>query len=302
MNLKGLLKYLFKPLVQILYKHSLMFSRINDYRYRFGRLPDFMRPKTFTERLYLKMAFDRNPKLTLFADKFLVRGYVEERCGKEILTNIYATIKSAQEMRSLDLPNTFVMKPNHLSGAIKIVKDFNHQSLEELEGLIETWMKRNYSDGSQEWAYKNIKPLVLFEEFIEAVGNVPDDYKFFCFNGVPKFIQIDKNRFSRHVRNIYDTNFSLLPVKYAHDNFENNVNEPKNFNKMLQIASLLSQGMDFVRVDLYNVNGRIVFGELTNYPGGGKEEFDPKLWDEKFASYWKVLWPFALSLSIKPRF
>jgi len=179
------------------------------------------------------------------------------------------------------------MKSTHSSGQVKIVHDFKGLERGELEKLAEIWLQENFYYTHLEWAYKNIKPRIIFEELLDFEGNVPDDYKFFCFNRNPRFIQIDKDRFIKHKRNIYDLDLSLLPLRYGYENFQDKIIAPKNFDKMIDIANQLSKGTNFIRVDLYNINGRIIFGELTNYPGAGKEKFEPSFWDTKIGSYWK---------------
>jgi len=286
MTILNLIKLPVRTVVRFLSEKTTLFKKINDFRYSHGRFPNFIKPKNFTERLFIKMALDRDPKLTLFADKYLVRGYVEKVCGAEILTQIYATISKANQLRALKLPQKFVMKANHLSGSIKIVHDFDRESIEELVQLADDWLKRNYYDNWSEWAYKNIKPLIMFEELLDFNNETPDDYKIYCFNGSPKLIQVDRGRFVDHKRNFYDLTLALLPVKLSFKNFEEKLIPPPNFNQMIDIASKLSKGVDFVRVDLYNINGRIVFGELTNYPGAGLERFAPDIWDERIGRFW----------------
>jgi hypothetical protein len=228
------------------------------------------------------MAFDKNPKWPLFTDKYLVREYVQEKCGSEILPEQYAAIKDPNEIYNLNLPDRFAVKPNHVSGEIKIIKDFRKESKEELIQLCDKWLKMRY----YLWGYKNIEPMIIFEELLEVNNNVPDDYKFFCFDGKPEFFEIHRGRFKKHVYNIYNTDFSLLPVKGMKDTFIDKVIPLPNFDKMLEIARNLSEGTDHLRVDLYNINGRIIFGELTVYPGGGWITFTPEPWDEKIGSYW----------------
>lgn len=264
------------------------FWLINAYNWTFGRMPNLINPKTINEKILRKILFDRNRKLTLVTDKFLVRDFVRSRLGTDkYLTKLHGVIHSAGEIRGLILPNQFVMKPNHLSGAIKIVKDFKNSAISELEKLAEIWLARNFYYECYEWAYKNIKPLIIFEELLESEGKTPDDWKFFCFNGKPQFIQFDKDRFMDHKRNIYDLNLRLLPVRYGCDNFQGEVTIPKNFEMMLEIAGKLSKGFDFIRVDLYNIRGRVIFGELTVYTGAGRSKIAPAFWDEEFGRYWR---------------
>jgi len=289
MSLKEILKPIVKLPLQFCFKTFPELKCIDRYRLKFGRLPNLITPQTFNEKLLLKKLFDRNPKLTLFADKYLVRDFVKSRlgCPEQYLTKIYAVIDTPVKICDLNLPNQFVMKANHLSGQIKIVRDFKGIKYSELEHLAEVWLQANYYYHGNEWAYKNIKPRIIFEELLDAKGDTPDDYKFFCFNGNPRFIQIDRGRFTKHQRNIYDLELCLLPVRLVYENFPGKVDLPENFDKMIEIAKKLSKETDFIRVDLYNLNGRVIFGELTNYPEAGTGRFYPPSWDKEFGSCWK---------------
>jgi hypothetical protein len=226
--------------------------------------------------------------MALFADKLRVRGYVKERLGDDqYLAKLLAVITSTEEIGRLSLPNRFVMKPNHGAQMVKIVTDATRILPGELEGLAAKWLRTNYYDKTQEWAYKNIKRCVMFEELLEVNGEIPSDFKFFCFSGEPRFLYVTKDRIEGVKVNMYDLDLSPLPVKYGdYDNFRGEVEAPANFKGMLEVARKLSAGTDFVRVDLYNVKGRIVFGELTNYPSNGRANFEPPEWDLRFGSYW----------------
>jgi len=262
----------------------------NLWRYyaTFGRYPNILVPRRFTEKLQRKILFDRNPKLAVFADKLRARGYVKAMLGDEkCLSTLYAVVDSPEEIGRLSLPTKFVMKPNHASGMIKIVRGPSDVSPGELESLASKWMKVNYYDVTKEWAYKKIKPRIMFEELLEVDGEIANDFKFHCFHGEPRFLAVAKDRQTNLKINIYDMNLSLLPVRIKdHDNFPGKLVIPPNIGEMRQIARRLSAGMDFLRVDLYNLHGRIVFGELTNYSGNARTEYLPPSWDYKFGSYW----------------
>jgi len=260
---------------------------IMRYKRNFGRMPDLINPQTLNEKIINKMLYDRRPILTLVADKYLVRDYVASKlCGDQYLIKMYASVDTIAGIRKLNLPDKFVMKPSHLSGEVKIVVDSKMLAKGELEKIAWAWLRRNYYHSFNEWAYKHIHPRIIFEEMLEFDGKIPDDYKFFCFNGEPRFIQLVKSGRVKRPTNFYDLNFSLLPVKLLSGNFYEKIEIPKNYALMLEIARKLSAGFDFIRVDLYNVNGRIFFGELTNYPNGGAFRFNPSLWDVEFGKYW----------------
>jgi hypothetical protein len=264
-------------------------QNIRRYEGTFGHLPNLIRPRRLTERIERRILFDRNPKMVLFADKLRVRGYVRRRLGNDrCLTKLYAVVESSAEIRQLSLPAKFVMKPNHASGMVKIVRDSSSISPGELEGLASKWLNVNYYDVTQEWAYKKIKPCIMFEELLEVDGEIAADYKFHCFHGEPRYFIVAKDRFGNTKVNFYDMDLSLLPVRIeGEENFPGQLKAPPNFDEMVGIARRLSAGTNYLRVDLYNVYGRVVFGELTNYPANGRMRYDPPEWDFKFGSYWK---------------
>ncbi len=257
----------------------------------FRRLPRFAQPRTFTEKLLIRLLFDRDPRLITFADKVAVRDYVNAKLGGVMnLTTLYAVIDEPSLIRDLTLPDQFVMKPNHLSHAIKIVKKGEPVDRVELEALARSWLSQNYGIERGEWAYRGIPPRVMFEEFLDVDGHSPVDYKFHCFDGRPRWITVIGGRFwSNLTCDLYDIDFRLLPIQVDYPrSLAPQVEPPPNFDQMLEIAAKLSTGVDHVRVDLYSVGGRIVFGELTNYPGAGLLKFDPPIWDFTFGEYWSL--------------
>jgi hypothetical protein len=264
---------------------------VATYTRRVGRFPHVRHPRTFTEKILHKMVFDRDPRLTLFADKVAVREYVRARLGgDEHLTTLHAVINAPGQIDELPLPDRFVMKPNHLSDAVRIVRDAASVPRADLEALAASWLKRNYGVEKGEWAYRAIRPRVLFEELLEFGGELAIDYDIYCFDGEPRFVRVLEGKFGPDKRaTIYDTAFRLHPATLAKPPFVPVKEErppPPNFERMLEIARQLSRGTDFVRVDLYNLGGRIVFGELTNYPHAGRRPFGPADWELRFGSYW----------------
>lgn len=257
----------------------------------YGRIPHLVRPRTFTEHVLVKLLFDRDPKLALFADKLAVRAYVAARLGGEQhLTTVYATVDRADEIAGLDLPNRFVMKPNHLSGAIKVVRDLASTDRAVLIALATPWFARNLGVERGEWAYRHIRPRVLFEELLDSGGAPPDDYRFYCFSGEPRLISVTSDWLGPDPTSaLYDLDFRLLAARQLNTvSRHNDVQAPRppNLEQMLDVARRLSAGTDFLRVDLYDLGSRIVFGELTNYPAGGLRKFDPASFDVTLGSHW----------------
>ncbi len=267
---------------------------IQRYVRQFRRLPRLWRPRTFTEHVLAKVLFDRDPKLTRFADKYAVRSYVAERLGdEEHLTTLYAAIDRPEDIASLALPDRFVMKPNHLSGRVKFVRDPASIDRAELTALAASWLRENLGVEAGEWAYRDIRPRVLFEELLEDHGGPPKDYRFYSFEGDVRLIGVARDFMgSDPTHTFYDADLRMLPVKQvgARERWvpvDGDAERPPNFDRMLEIVRALSTGTDFLRVDLYNLDGRIVFGELTNYPAGGLRKYDPPTYDLTLGSYWR---------------
>jgi hypothetical protein len=263
------------------------------YIHRFRRVPNLWHPRTFNEHVLVKMIWDRDPRLTFFADKVAVRDYVRAKLnGDQNLTTLYGVVDTELDIPRLPLPDQFVMKPNHLSGAFKIVRDATSLQRAELETVAGSWLKRRYGVVPYEWAYHGIEPRVLFEELLlEVGGELAMDYNFFCFGGIPRFVRVVRGKFGPDPTvTTYDMDFRHVPVWLTRSPLRRVLDEsdpPANFDGMIEIARKLSEGIDFVRVDLYNIGGRVVFGELTNYPMAGWWGFDPPEWEETFGAYWR---------------
>jgi hypothetical protein len=259
-----------------------------EYARRYRRLPRWAVPVTFNEKVRLKMIYDRRPLLRTLADKWNVRSYVAERLGgSEHLPRILARFDTAADIEQADIPAPFVMKASHGSGWIRIVRETTAETPRELARAAAQWLQNDYSRACRELCYRGLARYVLFEEFLGGDdGQVPHDFKFFCFHGVPRFVQIDEGRDTRHRQSFFDLALQKLPVRYMAENIDGAVDKPPHWDLMLDIATKLSRGTDFLRVDLYDLQDRVVFGELTNYPNTGDVPFDPPEYDEYFGSFW----------------
>jgi TupA-like ATPgrasp len=261
---------------------------VRRYRDTFGHAPNVIWPRTFNEKIQRRILFDRNPRLAEFSDKLRARAFVRSRMGDdELLPQLYAVVESPAEIRQLHLPARFVMKANHASGWLKIVDDASAVPPGELESLASTWLGRNFYDVLQEWGYRDVKPRIMFEELLEVSGEIPSDYKFFCFDGEPRFLYVSKGRFRTLMINYYDANMTRLPITRPDcGNFPDDAGPPPSFGRMLEIARRLSKGIDHVRVDLYDLDGQVRFGELSSYSANGRMPI-PHTWDLTFGGYWK---------------
>ncbi len=254
------------------------------------RIPNLTRPSTFTEKVLCKMLFDRNELLPIISDKLAVRDFVRARVGSAILTKIYAVYDSDIEIRLDDLPDKFVLKANHGSQFNYFVESVAYKIPEIIAPCTRKWLTTNYGLQNGEWAYKSIHPKIFAEEYLEPEGNDLIDYLFFCFDGEPKFLKVGVGYKLGGRSRFFDLNWNTYQVADQHHlNFpQNMVPRPENLAEMLEISRLLSRGFDFLRVDLYNIRNRIVFGELTCYHNAAAHRFYPREYDYKFGSYWNL--------------
>ena len=267
-------------------------------------------PQSFSEKILYKMAWDRRPLLTLVADKIAVRDYVAAQIGSSYLSHLIAIDPSDEEFANLILPENFVIKPNHASGAAIIVWSqlpklpaalkVNHEfekffippeqfNKKDALPIIKWWLSRDYSNcskiGYPEWAYQNITRRYYIEELLFHESELPRDYRFFMVGGQCEFISTDTPGLNQIIRNIYDADWNLIKVKFKYPNGPSE-NRPSKLDEMLSIAEELSSRFDHVRVDLYLVGSRIVFGELTNYHSGGIQIFEPTFYNFELGKNW----------------
>lgn len=264
------------------------------YKENTGRTLNLENPTTFNEKLWWLKLNNRDPLLTICSDKYKVRDYVKG-CGLEhILTKLYGVYDNVNDIDFDKLPDRAFIKTNHGSGTNTIwdkTKPFDIQKFRKRFGKA---LKQNYYWQSREWNYKNIEPKILVEEFLEDKENESlIDYKFFCFDGVVRIVSVElgvalpdggHNPYS--TRNIYNRDFEYLDVRLGRDHFDKTlVSKPKNFDKMIEYAEVLSQPFPHCRVDLYNIDGKIFFGELTFYHGGATQKIEPKEWEKRLGDW-----------------
>ena len=279
---------------------------LNKYYYRFvlgkrklimkyyqemqGYSYDIDHPITFTEKVNSRK-LDKNPLFSLCADKIKVRGYVKEKIGKQYLIPCYFTAKKVTSKLYDDMPNACVLKTASGSGTVKIVYDKNKENKREVIKLMKSYQKVDFAYVWGELYYKKIKNRIICEKLLlDKNGNIPYDYKVHCFKngGHPKyFVQIEFNRFGDHRRNIYDENFKLLNLTTGLEKYEGEVKKPKNWDELLKISKKLSEDFEYVRVDLYDVDGKIYFGELTFTHNAGFSKFCPDKYNKLWGKYWK---------------
>ena len=253
-----------------------------------GRRPDLTNPRTFSEKLFCRMvALNRrsNPKFTKLADKYAARAYVASRVGDNYLVKLLWHGKDPGEIPFDRLPEECVIKTNHATNQTIVVKRKLDRS--EIISKLCVWLKSNYYWSCREYQYFHIEPMVMIEEYLKNLdGSGPLDYRFYCFNGVPQVIQVDNH--AHDINPFYDTNWNQLDLYYREGALRPAIARPPNLEHMNVIASQLSEGLDFVRVDLYNIDGKIYFGEFTFTPTAGELRLHPESWDLKLGEQWKM--------------
>ena len=233
-----------------------------QYRIKLGRKLNLKSPQRFTEKLQVYKCNYKNKKLHRCVDKYAVREYVKEKGLESNLVKIYGIYDKFKDIDFNTLPQKFVMKSTNGGGGnqVIIVKDKEKLDLKQLKKKTKQWTRKtNYRFGGREFAYHNIKGRILIEELLEDEVKPINDYKFFCFEGIPKYVVVDLDRFVNHKRNIYDIKWNHLFINTDKKYKDNQIEKPINFDEMLEISKKLSKGFPFVRVDLYNVHGKIYF-------------------------------------------
>lgn len=260
------------------------------YRVIMGHRLDLKNPKTFQAKINWLKLHDKKPEYVNLVDKLTVKAYVSNLIGSQHVIPTLGVWNCFDEIDFNNLPDKFVLKTNHGGGSngVMIVSDKSSLDIAHARRKLNKAIRLDISKNFREWPYKDVSRKIFAEQYIE--DNTREDlkdYKFFCFNGVPKFFKVDFNRFSKHQANYYDLNWNLLPFGEIGLMPDTNkiILPPPNFDKMIDFAKKLSVGLQFVRVDLYNVAGNILFGELTLYPASGLGPFAPDEWNYIVGDY-----------------
>ena len=272
-----------KYMPEILYPFYLT----NWYHRKTGETLNLENPKTFNEKIQWLKLYDSTPIKTKLADKYLVRDWIKEKIGEEYLVPLLGVWEKANDIDFNKLPNQFVLKCNHGCGYNIIVQDKTQLDIKEAKQKLTNWSKENFAfKYGLQLHYKNIKPLIIAEKYIEQIDEQICDYKFLCFNGNVKYCWVDKDRYTEHKRNIYNMNWERLDVNInpIYDVIDE-CNKPVNFDKMVKFAEILSKDFRFVRVDFYEAGDRLYFGEMTFTSSSGTEKIYPESFDLELGSY-----------------
>lgn len=246
--------------------------------------------KTYTEKMQWAKLYDRDPKKTLLADKYKVRTWVADQIGEEYLIPLLGCWNSFNEIDFISLPKQFVLKTNHGTGTNMIVKDKATINYRSAKRKFDDWMAMDFGYVNNfQLHYSFIERKIIAEKYLETEQGELQDYKFLCFNGEPKFCWVDLGRYSVHTRTVFDMNWNLQPwTQENYEKYQGAIPKPKNFEKMVELATTLSKGFHHVRVDFYNVSGTIYFGEMTFTNASGFEPIVPKEYDLMLGNLWKL--------------
>ena len=261
------------------------------YKSRFGKKLDWQNPKTFNEKLQWLKLYDRRPKYTTYVDKYKVREYIAKTIGEEYLIPLLGVWDNPDEIDFAKLPNQFVLKCNHDSGGLCICKDKIKFDIYSAKEKLRKSLAKDYYIEGREWPYKNVPRRIIAEKYmIDNETNELRDYKFFCFNGIPKAMFIATDRFNKNEEtkfDFFDMDFKHLDFTHGHPNAISSPKKPKNFELMKMLAHKLSSGIPQIRIDFYEINGKVYFGEMTLFHHTGLVPFTPEKWDYIFGSWIK---------------
>lgn len=301
---KSILRKALRKNIRFYYSFLWLKNKLNNLRYNdkefylrkfkksHGEYPDLETPKAFSEKLVWSMLNYRDKRYIMCADKYAVRTFVKNTIGEEYLIKCYDIYNKIEDINFDKLPNKFVLKATHASGWNIICPNKNEINEKRTLYSLKHWFTQNYFNYNREWHYKYMPKRVICEEYIGLKdGTPPMDYKILCFNGIPKLILLDIARFKHLQCNIYDVEWNQIKdVQISHEqDYSKEYEKPKNLEEMLDVASKLSKGFEHVRIDLYNIDGKIHFGEMTFFHGAGVySTYRPKEFDLLIGSWFQL--------------
>ena len=266
------------------------------WHYRMGYKLDLENPRTFNEKLQWLKLHDRKPIYTTMVDKYVVKSYVAELIGEKYIIPTLGIWNHFDEINFDSLPKQFVLKCTHDSGGIVIIKDKANFDKKAAKNKLEKSLKRNYFWHEREWPYKDVKPRILAEKYMEDVRTTSSDsllssslssehmlnvYKIFNFMGQPELIQVIQDDKTRHETiDYFDTNWNLFDLRQNFPNSTVHLKRPEQLEKMLTLAKQLSAEHAFLRTDFYEINGDVFFSEFTFFSDSGFAAFEPEKWDK----------------------
>jgi len=278
-------EFLYDTCLAIMYK--IRFVRIkygyinfikNEFKKNLGYSLDLKKPETYNEKIQWLKCFYRDPIMTQCADKIAVRKFIKDIIGEQYLIPVYGIFNNVSDMDLNGLPKAFVLKPNHSSGRVIVCYDKNKMDWKTELSKLKRWLNENYYYQNGEWVYKCITPKIICEQLL--YGEIID-YKFMCFNGIPKLMFTCTERKKKLKVTFFDLSFNRLNFIRKYPASDVRIEKPQNWDLMIELSRKLSSRFPFVRVDFYENLGKLYFGELTFFPGNGFEKFYPDHWDKK---------------------
>lgn len=251
-----------------------------QYYLRFHEHLNLQNPTSFNEKIQWLKLYDRNPQYSQFVDKYAVREYIQTMIGKQYLVPLLGTWKSVKDVDVAKLPQQFVIKTTHDSGGCVVCRNKSAWDSASKRKISKS-LKRDYYWFGREWPYKNVPHRIIAEQYLSSENGDMIDYKLMCFNGKVKCILVCTDRLNGKglKKTFYSPTWERMPFKRPGPDSPKEVPVPKNLADMIRIAEHLSEGLSFIRVDLYEVGDTVYFGELTLYPSSGAEAFCPPAWD-----------------------
>jgi hypothetical protein len=258
------------------------------YKNHTGKKLDLQNPITFSEKMNWYKLYGKLPLMVQCADKVAMRDYVADNGFGHCLNEIYGVYTNVKDIDISKLPTKFVIKAAHGTHMQIIVKDKNKINWKRETKMMKSWLRQDIYWRGREWVYKDIPHRIIVEKYLEDEFGELRDYKVFCFNGIPRFVQVDAGRYQNvHVRNYYDLDWKFLAIS---DDVRSDpdvvMKKPDSYAQMIAIAKQLSKPFQFVRVDFYEVAGKPYVGELTFFHNGGMARMEPDSWEKKIGDYW----------------
>ena len=283
-DLRGRIMYALSFLPDKLYLRLFYFATT-------GRMLHFRNPRGYNEKLQWIKIYDRHPEHSKLVDKVAVREHIKEVWGEEHLFPLLGYWECFDEIDFSVLPNQFVLKCNHDSGSTKVIRDKASLTREDMDALRKHFtnrLKHDFYYAGREYPYKGLKRYILAEACMVDERN-PDksieDYKFYCFNGEPKIMLVVSDRATNCRFDFFDMDFIRLDIVRSKPNSSIPPQKPEKFEEMKKVASELCEGIRHVRIDMYELNGKLYFGEYTFFPGGGFQLFHPEEWEQRLGDW-----------------
>lgn len=258
------------------------------YKCIMGKELNLENPITYNEKLQWLKLYDRKPEYTKMVDKYEAKKYVSDIIGDEYIIPTLGVWEKAEDIDFDALPNEFVLKCTHDSGGMVICNDKSQLDIQSAKATLNHFLNRNFYNLHREWPYKNVKPRIIAEKYmVDESGYELKDYKFFCFDGRVNamFIATDRNEKTETCFDFFDRDFNHMPVINGHPNTKKELKKPQGFEKMIELAERLSIGIPQVRIDFYDINGKVYFGEMTFFHWSGLKKFEPEEYDKIFGDW-----------------